>query len=347
MINATNAPLAQVMNNNIIAFETSCDDTCVAIYDYRQNKALCNLLYTQDHNRFGGIFPENASRDHMVNLPKLTQCALTDTHLTIDNIEAIAVTYAPGLLGSLIVGVQYAKSIAWSSKKYLIPVHHIEGHVLSAKYDCNLEFPYGCLVVSGGHTLLCIAHDLGKYEILGRSLDDAVGECFDKVARCIGLQQPGGPAIENLAQNIEPNIKLPIPLLHDNSLNFSLSGLKTAAIREFNGSNAAVVASSLQHTIALMLANKLSRAIDKFPDIKYWAIVGGVAANRYIFNHIKEYCKGVIFCSPSKKLCTDNALMIAYTAGQYVMKYGLEKYNINNALQLEAVSRMSIDNIVY
>ncbi len=327
----------------IIAFETSCDDTCVAIYS--DGNVFSNLIYSQDHNKFGGIFPEKASRNHLETISKLTEYALQEANMSLSDIDAIAVTYAPGLVGSLMVGVQFAKSIAWSSKKYLVPVHHIEGHILSAKYDCNLSFPYGCLVVSGGHTLLCIAHDLGKYEILGKSLDDAVGECFDKVARCIGLNQPGGPAIEALSIGVEPSIKFSIPLLHAETLNFSLSGLKTAAIRAFDQNNAKEIASSLQHTIAVMLSNKLSKASAQFPEIMNWAIVGGVAANKYIFAYIQQSCTNIKLFSPSKKLCTDNALMIAYTAAQYVEKFGLSKYSYNHSMALMPISRLSIENL--
>jgi N6-L-threonylcarbamoyladenine synthase len=325
--------------NIILGIETSCDDTCVAILD--GDKALCNLIYSQDHNKFGGVFPEYASRNHMEALPGLVQCALQEAQVKAGQVDVIGVTYAPGLLGSLIVGLSYAKAAAWSLGCKLVAVHHIEAHILAAHYDCNIDFPYGAIVVSGGHTLIAIAHSLGKYKILGSSIDDAAGECFDKVAREIGLKQPGGPEIEKLAHSGSINLNLPIPLYKDGSCNFSFSGLKTAAIRSFDGTNAADVAASLQHAIAVTIAERLSNAMKMYPEIKDWAIVGGVAANRYIFDKVKRTLEehGCHGHCPSKKLCTDNALMIAYAASLY------EKSGKYDSLDVEPINRIDLESI--
>lgn len=301
----------------ILGIETSCDDTCVAILD--GPKCLSHLFASQDHNRFGGILPEYAARNHMTTLPKLVECSLLDAKVALGDIDVIGVTYAPGLLGSLMVGTSYAKGLSWSLGCKFIGVHHIEGHILAAQYDCGIEFPYGALVISGGHTLIAIAEGLGHYTLLGSSLDDAAGECFDKVARELGLSQPGGPAIEALARDGKANIPLPNPLHNDNTCNFSFSGLKTAAIKAAKDACHSDLAASLQHAIATTLSERLSNAILLRPDITNWALVGGVAANRYIFSMLhdsvaKYGCK--LYC-PSIKLCTDNGVMIAYAAKLY------------------------------
>jgi len=212
----------------------------------------------------------------------------------------------------------------------------LEGHILAAQYEYQLPFPYGALVVSGGHTLIAIAHDLGNYEVLGSSLDDSAGECFDKVARELGLPQPGGPAIERLAQEGTHSIKLPVSLHLDGSCNFSFSGLKTAAIRA-NGSPADVAA-SLQHTIALILAERLRNAVDRQSGILNWALVGGVAANRYILRYLEEvmYTLGCRMYCPSPRLCTDNALMICYAGLLYARE------GIYSGPDFEPVGSMSL-----
>jgi N6-L-threonylcarbamoyladenine synthase len=195
--------------------------------------------------------------------------------------------------------------------------------IISAHYDCPIDFPYGVLLVSGGHTLITIAEKLGKYETLGISIDDAAGECFDKIAREIGLSQPGGPAIEKLAQKGNNCVDLPVPLMGDKSCNFSFSGLKTAAIRAFKmGQKAENIAASLQEKIACTLCERLQNALQKKPEIKTWALVGGVAANKYIYQRLKitaEKFNSSLF-SPSIHMCTDNAAMIAYCGWLYAQK---------------------------
>ena len=313
----------------ILGIETSCDDTCVAFLDDQTNQHS-NLIYSQDHNKFGGILPEYAARNHLEALPNLTKLAC------IADPDVIAVTYAPGLIGSLMVGTSYAKALAYNLNKPLVQVHHLEGHILSAQYEYAIPFPYGALVVSGGHTLICIAYHLGHYELLGTSLDDSAGECFDKVARELGLPQPGGPAIEKLAQEGTNCIKLPITLHLDKSCNFSFSGLKTATIRAKG--TAPDISASLQHTIALILAERMRNAIQIKPEIKNWALVGGVASNRYIFHYLNQVLNSlgcIIYC-PSPRLCTDNGLMISY-AGKLYAEYG-----IYSDLDFEPVGSISL-----
>ena len=302
---------------DILGIETSCDDTCIALLS--NNKLLYNFCRAQDHNKFGGIFPEYASRNHMSLLAELSKILLSENKSP----DLIAVTNSPGLLGSLIVGVNFAKSLAMATETKLIGINHIEAHILSARYDCEIDFPYGVLLVSGGHTIIAIADSLGVYDQLGGALDDAAGECFDKVAREIGLPQPGGPGIEKLAKNGSECVNLPIPLHGDRSCNFSFSGLKTSAIRAFrNGARAEDIAASLQGTIAYTLSERLKNAHLKRPDIKTWAIVGGVAANKHIYEVLNLVVEdfGGRLVAPSIPLCTDNAAMIAYCGMLYSQK---------------------------
>jgi N6-L-threonylcarbamoyladenine synthase len=305
----------------------------VAILDGQ--KCIENIIYSQDHNKFGGILPEYAARNHVNTLPEI----MKNLDFDLKSVDAIAVTFAPGLLGSLMVGTSYAKALSYNLGKPLVAVHHIEGHILAAQYEYGLEFPYGALVVSGGHTLLAIAHGLGKYQLLGVSLDDAAGECFDKVARELGLPQPGGPAIEKLALNGSPNIKLPVTLHKDGSCNFSFSGLKTAAIRAKGAPED--IAASFQFTVAEILAERIKNAILLHPEVVNWALVGGVASNRYILNHLTKNASLLgkcIYC-PSPRLCTDNALMVAY-AGKLYAERGV-------FIDLELEPRASISLTAY
>lgn len=317
----------------ILGIETSCDDTCVALM--HDGKLVHNFCRNQDHNRFGGIFPEYASRNHISFLSTIVEKAMID----VPKLDLIAVTNSPGLLGSLIVGVSFAKALSLSTGAKISGINHIEGHILSAHYDCPIEFPYGVLLISGGHTLLAIAEDLGKYQVLGGSFDDAAGECFDKVARELRLPQPGGPSIEALARKGMANVALPIPLHNDGSCNFSFSGLKTAAIRAFKeGYLAKDIAASLQETIANTFAERLMNAFEQRPDIKSWALVGGVAANRHIYQKLATVAEkfGNSIVSPSIPLCTDNGVMIAYSGWLYAQK---GRYS---GLELEAVAQKGL-----
>jgi len=303
------------MSEIILGIETSCDDTCVAIMS--GDKLLIHMAASQDHNKYGGILPEYAARNHMQALPKLVECALAESGLSLAQLDCISVTSMPGLLGSLMVGASYAKGLAYSLNKPIIAIHHIEGHILMAKFQFGLEFPFGALVVSGGHSLLAIAEGLGRYKLLGTTLDDSCGECFDKVARKLNLPQPGGPHIEKLAKTGSPTVPLPIPLHKDGSCNFSFSGLKTATIR-FEA-EPADVAASLQNAVGLTLAERLKNAISRNPEVKNWALVGGVASNLYIRSYL-EHCLTELSCNiycPMGKYCVDNGVMPAYTGLLY------------------------------
>jgi N6-L-threonylcarbamoyladenine synthase len=276
------------------------------------------------HTLYGGVVPEIASRKHIEKINQVIECALAEAHMTLDDIDAIGVTYGPGLVGALLVGVAEAKAISFARGIPLVGVHHIEGHI-SANYIENkdLEPPFLCLVVSGGHTHLVKVADYGKYEILGRTRDDAAGEAFDKVARAIGLGYPGGPKIEKVSHEGNPEaIRFPRAKVADGVYDFSFSGLKSAVLNYLNGCrmkdipvSQADVAASFQQSVTDVLVEHAMRAVDEFHMDKF-AIAGGVASNGVIRAAMKEACekKGVAFYHPSPILCTDNAAMIGAAA---------------------------------
>ena len=288
----------------ILAIESSCDETAAAVVvngrDLRSNVISSQIAL---HTLYGGVVPEIASRKHIEKINQVIEQALSDAHMTLDDIDAIGVTYGPGLVGALLVGVAEAKAIAYARNIPLVGVHHIEGHI-SANYIENkdLEPPFLALVVSGGHTHLVRVVDYGKYEILGRTRDDAAGQAFDKLARAIGLGYPGGP----------------VGGVYD----FSFSGLKSAVLNYLNGCrmkgleiNQADVAASFQQAVTDVLVGHAENAIDEFKMDKF-AIAGGVASNGVIRHAMEKMCarKGVKFYRPSPILCTDNAAMIGAAA---------------------------------
>ena len=309
----------------ILAIESSCDETAAAVV-VNGRDVRSNIISTQIplHTLYGGVVPEIASRKHIERINQVIEEALKEAGETLDSIDAIAVTYGPGLVGALLVGVATAKAIAFAAHKPLIGVHHIEGHI-SANYIENkqLEPPFLCLVVSGGHTHLVRVCDYGKYEILGRTRDDAAGEAFDKVARAIGLGYPGGPKIEKKAKEGDPYaISFTRPKVSDGVYDFSFSGLKSAVLNHINGANMkgepiveADIAASFQQTVIDTLCGHAAMAIDEFNMDKF-AIAGGVASNQTLRNAMEEMCKskGVEFYHPSPILCTDNAAMIGAAA---------------------------------
>ena len=309
----------------ILAIESSCDETAAAVV-VNGRDVRSNIISTQIplHTLYGGVVPEIASRKHIERINQVIEEALKEAGETLDSIDAIAVTYGPGLVGALLVGVATAKAIAFAAHKPLIGVHHIEGHI-SANYIENkqLEPPFLCLVVSGGHTHLVRVCDYGKYEILGRTRDDAAGEAFDKVARAIGLGYPGGPKIEKKAKEGNPHaISFTRPKVSDGVYDFSFSGLKSAVLNHINGANMkgepiveADIAASFQQTVIDTLCDHAAMAIDEFKMGKF-AIAGGVASNQTLRNAMEEMCKskGVEFYHPSPILCTDNAAMIGAAA---------------------------------
>lgn len=316
----------------ILSIESSCDETAAAVVKNGRD-VLSNIIYSQidTHTLYGGVVPEIASRQHMEKINQVINEALKQAGVTLDDITAIAVTYGPGLVGALLVGVSAAKAIAYAAGKPLIGVHHIEGHI-SANYIENkeLEPPFHCLVVSGGHTHLVMVKDYGKYEILGKTRDDAAGEAFDKVARAVGLGYPGGPKIDKISDEGDENaIEFPRPKMSGNVYDFSFSGLKSAVLNYLNQCemkgekiNVADVAASFQKCVIDVLVGH-SMAGCKEHEVKKFAIAGGVASNKHLRKAMKEACEeaGIEFYHPSPILCTDNAAMIG-AAAYYEYKAG-------------------------
>jgi N6-L-threonylcarbamoyladenine synthase len=318
------------MTRLIFGIETSCDETAAAVVGDGQ-RILSNVVATQIdlHRPYGGVFPELASRQHILTLNPVIEQALAQAQVTWRDIEAVAVTYGPGLAGSLLVGVNLAKGLAWAQGLPLVGVNHLEGHVYSnwLQTDANLApgaFPILVLIVSGGHTELILMHDHGRYTRLGATLDDAAGEVFDKVARLLGLGYPGGPALQKAALSGDPQrFDLPVALRHDEKqrYNFSFSGLKTAVLRltrTLTADGGAVptadVAASFQAAVADALVSKLLVAIDDFK-VSQVCVCGGVAANAELRRHLTSRLS-VPHAIPPIWLCTDNAAMIA-SAGFY------------------------------
>ena len=309
----------------ILAIESSCDETAAAVVK-NGREVLSNVISSQIalHTLYGGVVPEIASRKHIEKINQVIQEALDEAHVTLDDIDAIGVTYGPGLVGALLVGVAAAKAISYAKKIPLVGVHHIEGHI-SANYIENkdLEPPFLCLVVSGGHTHLVKVADYGKYEILGRTRDDAAGEAFDKVARAIGLGYPGGPKIEKAAREGDPMaIPFPKAKVNDNPYDFSFSGVKSAVLNYINGckmKNIEIVpediAASFQKAVTDVLIAHAMHAAEEFK-IDKLAIAGGVASNSVLREGMRAACekRGISFYHPSPIFCTDNAAMIGAAA---------------------------------
>ena len=309
----------------ILAIESSCDETAAAVVK-NGREVLSNVISSQIalHTLYGGVVPEIASRKHIEKINQVIQEALDEAHVTLDDIDAIGVTYGPGLVGALLVGVAAAKAISYAKKIPLVGVHHIEGHI-SANYIENkdLEPPFLCLVVSGGHTHLVKVADYGKYEILGRTRDDAAGEAFDKVARAIGLGYPGGPKIEKAAREGDPMaIPFPKAKVNDNPYDFSFSGVKSAVLNYINGCKMknieivpADIAASFQKAVTDVLIAHAMHAAEEFKIDKF-AIAGGVASNSVLREGMRAACekRGISFYHPSPIFCTDNAAMIGAAA---------------------------------
>lgn len=309
----------------ILAIESSCDETAASVVV--NGRDVCsNVISSQIdiHTLYGGVVPEIASRKHIERINQVVQEALDQAQMTLDDIDAVGVTYGPGLVGALLVGVAEAKAIAWAKNLPLIGVHHIEGHI-SANYIENqdLEPPFGCLVVSGGHTHLVLVRDYGEYEILGKTADDAAGEAFDKVARAIGLGYPGGPKIDKAAREGNPlAIEFPRGKVRGSEYDFSFSGLKSAVLNYLNekhmkGEEISVpdVAASFQKSVVDVLVEHSMHAVNEFGFRKF-AIAGGVASNSALRTAMEEACRRrqVKFYRPSPILCTDNAAMIGAAA---------------------------------
>ena len=312
---------------NILAIETSCDETAAAVV-YNGREVKSNVISSQIdlHKLYGGVVPEIASRKHIEKINFVIEEALRKGNVSLDEIDAVAVTNGPGLVGALLVGVATAKAIAFAKKVPLIGVHHIEGHICANYIEYpELEPPFVSLVVSGGHTHLVMVKDYGEYEVLGRTRDDAAGEAYDKVARTIGLGYPGGPKIDRLAKEGNPDaIEFPKAQVADAPLDFSFSGLKSAVLNYINGCkmkgiayNPADVAASFQRAVVEVLVEHSIAALRELKVNKF-AISGGVAANSCLRVAMEKACmeNGIEYYCPSPIYCTDNAAMIG-VAGYY------------------------------
>lgn len=309
----------------ILAIESSCDETAASVVK-NGREVLSNVISSQIalHTLYGGVVPEIASRKHIEKINQVIEAALKEADVTLEEIDAIGVTYGPGLVGALLVGVAEAKAIAYAAKKPLVGVHHIEGHI-AANYieHKELEPPFLCLVVSGGHTHLVCVKDYGKFEILGRTRDDAAGEAFDKVARAIGLGYPGGPKIDKVSKEGNPDaIKFPRAKVEDAPYDFSFSGVKSSVLNYINGCqmkgeefSQADVAASFQKAVTDVLVDNAMHAVEEY-GLKKLAIAGGVASNSSLRAAMKAACeeKEIEFYYPSPIFCTDNAAMIGVAA---------------------------------
>lgn len=314
----------------ILAIESSCDETSMSIIKDGVEE-ICTVTNTQIdiHKRFGGVVPEVASRSHIENITIVLDELLTRSGFTMDKIDAIAVTYGPGLIGSLLIGVQCAKTISLVTGKPLIPVHHIAGHIYANNLEKRLTFPLIALVVSGGHTDLVYMENDYSFKRIGSTLDDAVGEAYDKVAKVCNLEYPGGPKIDKLAKLGSDTYDLPYPL-DDDSYNFSFSGIKSAVVNlvhnEFQRGNDIRVedmCTSFQNRVVSVIVKKTIRALKEY-NCHNLVLAGGVAANSYLRSEISTACEenNIAFSYPRIAYCTDNAAMIG-AAGYYAYQKGI------------------------
>jgi N6-L-threonylcarbamoyladenine synthase len=315
------------MQQAVLAVETSCDETATAILDNDGKILAERLLSQQEHKAFGGVVPEIAARAHLHHLPHLIRQALKDANLTPNDLSAIAATTGPGLIGGLIVGAGVAKGMAIAAGKPFIAINHLEAHALTPRLPGLLPggapFPYLLLLLSGGHCQCVAVQGVGRYRRLGTTIDDAVGEAFDKVAKMLGLGWPGGPALEQLAREGAPTQKLPRPMLGRPGCDFSFSGLKTAVAHllvAYEGAlphaAAADIAASFQAAVTAVLADRASHALAMMPAARLLVVAGGVAANAAIRQGLAAVAAahGVALAAPPPRLCGDNATMVAWAA---------------------------------
>ena len=334
----------------ILAIESSCDETAASVVK-NGRCVLSNIISSQIaiHTLYGGVVPEIASRKHIEKINQVVEAALKEADVTLDDIDAIGVTYGPGLVGALLVGVAEAKAIAYAKKKPLVGVHHLEGHV-SANYieHPDLEPPFLCEIISGGHTHLVIVKDYGSFEILGRTRDDAAGEAFDKVARAIGLGYPGGPKIDKLAKEGNPHaIDFPRAHMEDAPYDFSFSGVKSAVLNHLNKCRMtgepiveADIAASFQQAVVDVLVDNAIRAAKDY-HMDRLAIAGGVASNGALRTAMEAACEkeGIRFYRPSPIFCTDNAAMIGVAAYYEYQKGTRHGWDLNAVPNLKLGER--------
>ncbi len=323
-----------------LGIETSCDETGSAVY-HQEKGLLSNALFSQIdlHKQFGGVVPEVASRSQLEKITPIVQAALQQANVSLDDINVIAVTNKPGLPGSLLVGVCFAKAMAWARNTKLIGVNHLEAHAFSAFLEYDVPFPHLCLTASGGHTSLYLVHGFGDYTVLGKTVDDAAGEAFDKIAKLLELPYPGGPEIEKRASQVNFEDFFSYPRSNPHTLDFSFSGLKTAVLYDLVKRNAYdmhnkkllntdeifknQVASSLLVCIADIFIQKIKLALKQHPDVQAVTFVGGVACNKHIRERLRTFCelRGLPLFIPSPQFCTDNGAMIAFV-GNYKAQQG-------------------------
>ena len=314
----------------ILAIESSCDETSMSIIKNGSEEIATVVLSQIDiHKNYGGVVPEIASRKHIENITIVLEELLDKSNMKIEDITAVAVTYGPGLIGSLLIGVQAAKTISLVTGKPLIPVHHIAGHIYANNLESRLKFPLIALVVSGGHTELIYMKEDYSFKKIGGTLDDAIGECYDKVAKVIGLEYPGGPKVDKLAHEGEDTYDLPYPL-NDNTYNFSFSGIKSAVInlvhnetQRGNQINKEDLCTSFQERVTNILTKKTIRALKEYK-VNNLIVAGGVSANKGLRERLEEECKknNINLSFPRMSYCTDNAAMIG-AAGYFAYQKGI------------------------
>lgn len=334
----------------IFAIETSCDETSCAVYDPKRTQLLSNIIFSQIdiHKKFGGVLPEQAAQTHLEKINLAAQEALEQANSTLADISTFAVTHKPGLPGSLLIGLCFAKGLAWSLKKNIIGVNHLDSHVFSTFLEHDVPFPHICLTASGGHTSIYLVENYLKLKLLGTTQDDAAGEAFDKIAKLLELPYPGGPEIERLAAQAHFVDYYHYPRTMPNSLDFSFSGLKTAVLYDMAHRNLynlhekkltsactatekIKIASSLLACIKDIFIQKFTLAIKKHPTVKALTLVGGVACNKFIRGAIQTFAQqhNCTFYAPSPILCTDNAGMIAYVAYLKAAKNDFSNYTLD------------------
>ena len=323
----------------VFAVETSCDETSVCIIN-NDKRILSHIVYSQEeHKKFGGVIPELASRSHLQILQKISKDALKQAKINIKNIDLFTATCGPGLIGGLLVGSTFTKALAIGLNKPFIPINHLEGHLLSPTINNNIHYPFISFLLTGGHTQIYLIKNISDYELLGETLDDAIGEAFDKVAKLLGMTYPGGPELEKAAKNGNClSYNLPQPLNRKKDLNFSFSGIKTAVNlivqKNINKKNnkkfISNIAASFQETVSLILESKFKLIQDELIkrkiDSKQISLVGGVAANKYILNKIQKLAKNFNYSIilPPKDMLSDNAAMIGWAC---IKKYTKKKFS--------------------
>ena len=324
----------------ILAVESSCDETSVAIVR-NGNEILSNIVASQinSHKRFGGVVPEVASRHHVEQITLCIEEAKTEAKVTVEELSAVAVTYGPGLVGSLLIGISAAKAFAWANHLPLIPVNHMAGHIYAARFEKPFKFPLLALLVSGGHTELVYMQEDGDYEIIGETRDDAAGEAYDKVGRVLGLSYPSGKEIDQLAHQGQDAYHFPRAMIHENNYDFSFSGLKSAFINLVHNAEQRGekldkndLAASFQASVIDVLVNKTIRACQEYP-VKQLIVAGGVASNQGLRETLEqtltETLPEIELCIPPLRLCGDNAAMIGAAAHVELQKKHFADYRLN------------------